>query len=295
MSNIQLQAAPVGLRQNEPPKGEGRKGFPLTSTLGPQLSFLTGNETFEWKSTNLGNAAPSAIMGAWVDATNVATGKFLTLSFNNGFQVFNIEGGTQGYIVATIQGPIDLLITTNNAAGVVATVILYNYNPLFTGVAVSAAAAAAPVSSQSGGSGSGGGGTGGSGGGGFQPSCFTEETRVKTVDGFKPIATLRGETRIVNMTGIWIVELISHPGVKEDVIFLPSGKGRVNLIHGIRDVDGEYVEAGKLWPDATRMPFEGTLYNLHVIRGDRGQEPTEVDRHFIVDPDVVAHNLRPVK
>jgi hypothetical protein len=233
-------------------------------------------------------------MGAWVDATSVAAGNFLTLNFNNSQQVFQVAGGTQGYIVCTVQKPVDLIVTTNNGAGVTVTVTLYNYNPLFTGQQ-----SAAPINA-GGGGGTTGGGTGGSGGGGSGYGggtvyCFTGETRIRTAYGMQEIGSLPSIVMIDNATGVWIAELIVHPNCSEPVIRLPGGNGRVNLIHGIMNGSGKYVEAGKLWPDAPREIFEGTLYNLHIIRHVFGRLPEDKDKHFIVEPDLMAHNVTPRK
>jgi hypothetical protein len=282
-----MKTQPIGLRQNEPPKGEGRKGYPL-QVNGPNVTFLTGAEVYEWKSNSLGVGSPSAIMGAWVDATNVAQGKQLTLNFNNGLQVFDIPGGSQGYIVCTVQAPVDLIVTTNNGAGVTVTIILYNYNPLFTG-SVSTNSAPPPVAG-----GTTGGGTGGSGGGGINPACFTGETRIKTAYGWQRFDELPLHVTIHNETGKWLAEVITHEVQADCVISLPGGRGRVNMIHGIKVANGEYVEAAKVWPMEKRSPFRGILYNLHVVQtGER--VPTEADAHYIVEPDIVAHNLRPIK
>lgn len=159
-----LTSAAVAIPHKEPP--EGRKAFPLTG-----INFVTGAEVFTWSSASLGAGQPSYIISAWVDATNIVAGKFLTLTFNPTGQVFQIAGGSQGYIVITVQSPVNLVITTNNGAAAACIVILYNYNALFTG-----APAGAPIGSGSGGGGStsakgnfGGVGGGSEGGGhGFQ-------------------------------------------------------------------------------------------------------------------------------
>lgn len=293
--SLRLQTNPVGLRQPNPPQGEGRKGYPLFGPNGPQISFLTGAEVFEWKSNSLGVGTPSAILGAWVDATGISDNtKQVTINFNNGYQVFDIQGGEQGYIVCTPQaGPVDVQITTNNGAACEVTVILYNYNPLFTGLEPGQAAAGAPpVGSQSG---SGSGGTGGGGTGPVNPACFTGETRIKTLGGWRSLDSLSRTVEIENETGKWLAEVIRHDHRSEPVIMLPGGLGRVNLIHGIKHASGRYVEAQDVWPDAPREMFSGSLYNLHVLRSISGGEPTEDDAHYIVEPSIVAHNLRPVK
>ncbi len=149
-----LTAAQVGIRQPEPP--EGRKMYPLN----PPLDFVTGNETFVWKTLSLGNAPCSGIMSAWVDASALPTTNNLIISVNNGTQKFFVQGGTQGYIVITAQMPVQFDISVDGGTGL-CTLIPYNYNALFTGGTTQQA----PVASSSGGGASSGGG-GAAGGGG---------------------------------------------------------------------------------------------------------------------------------
>jgi hypothetical protein len=147
-----LTAAQVGIRQPEPP--EGRKMYPLN----PPLDFVTGNETFQWKTLSLGNQPCSGIMSAWVDASALPTTNNLIISVNNGTQKFFVQGGTQGYIVITAQMPVTFDISVDGGTGL-CQFIPYNYNALFTGGTTQAQPA--PVASGSGG----GAGSGASGGG----------------------------------------------------------------------------------------------------------------------------------
>lgn len=142
-----LTSSANGIPHGEPP--EGRKFFPLQG-----IAFVTGAEVFTWSSASLGAGQPSHIVSAWVDASNIAAGKLLTLNFNNGQQIISVAGGSQGYIVITTQSPVNLTITTNNGAAANCIVILYNYNSLYTGVFGGGGNAAG-----------GGGGSSGSGGG----------------------------------------------------------------------------------------------------------------------------------
>jgi uncharacterized membrane protein YgcG len=153
-----LQAGqPGGIRQPEPP--EGRKAIPFNTPI----DFSTGNEVFEWKSNALGGAKPSAIMGAWVDATAFTSSQTLTIKVNNGLQTFQIQGGTQGYIIITAPEPFQAEISSGGATGLV-TVVFYNYNPLFTG----SVATSSSSPSQASGSGGGGAAPASSGGGGVR-------------------------------------------------------------------------------------------------------------------------------
>jgi hypothetical protein len=157
--SIPLQAGqPGGIRQPEPK--EGRKAFPFNTPI----DFATGNEVFEWKSNALGNAEPSAIMGAWVDATALTSSQTLTIKINNGLQTFQVQGGTQGYIIITAPNPFSVEISSGGATGLV-TIVFYNYNPLFTG---SVATSGGNSPAQASGSGGGGSNPPSQGGGGFR-------------------------------------------------------------------------------------------------------------------------------
>lgn len=133
--NTRVQSTPIGVRQPDPP--EGRKAYPLTN---PALTFITGNEIFEWDSASLGQQEPSAIMGAWIDtsASNPAAipNLFLFVDVNpnsSNWQRIAIPMGTQGYIILIQQKPVKVLISQNAGIAFTARVILFNYNPLYTG------------------------------------------------------------------------------------------------------------------------------------------------------------------
>jgi hypothetical protein len=149
---VNLFANAIKLRQAEPP--EGRAMYPLgqSSGGGDGLDFVAGTEIFQFSSEQIpGPQRPSSILGMWVDATNLTAGKNLTIK--TAWQTFVIAGGNQAYIPITVQkGPFSLTVSSGGGQGVVI-VILYNYNPLFTGAPGIA------------GAGGGAGGSGGSSGG----------------------------------------------------------------------------------------------------------------------------------
>lgn len=168
-----ISAAQNGIAIRQPEPKEGRKAFPISGSggyvgtnPGQLIAFLTGGESFQWNTQALGQGAPSGIMSLWVDASNVASGKFLYLNINNGLQWIAVAGGTQGYFVITAQMPFNMVVTTNNGAAVQVGIIAYNYNVLFTG-----SVATAPISGSGGGSGSGG-ASGGGGVGGLESGGY---------------------------------------------------------------------------------------------------------------------------
>jgi hypothetical protein len=151
-----VTAGNIGLRQPEPP--EGRKGFQIEPMV-----FASAADQFQFSTLSLGNIPCSGIQSAWIDAQNLPTTNFLFVNINNGAQIFKIQGGTQGYIVITGQMPMSLLFTVDGGAATI-TVIIYNYNALFTGGTTQAPPVASGSGGGSGGVGSSGGGGGGAGG-----------------------------------------------------------------------------------------------------------------------------------
>jgi hypothetical protein len=158
-----LNSTTVKLRQPEPP--EGRRMYPMGTGPGggDGMNFATGSETFSWSSQNVQDQVkPSAILGLWVDARNLTSGKNLIIT--TPFQTVIIAGGSQGYVILTAQAPVTVTFTTNGGTGIVFA-IAYNYNPLFTGQISGAPVAGTPGGGGGGGSQGGGSGFSQSGGG----------------------------------------------------------------------------------------------------------------------------------
>jgi hypothetical protein len=162
--------SPVGLSQLDPPASK-RSAFPLaTNNSGAgsgndgSINFVTGAEVFQFTSEAIqGPRKPAAISSMWVDASNLAAAKTLTIQASNG-QKFVVAGGTQGYYIIPLPAPFILTITTNAGAAVSVNVTLYNYNVAFTGFeSQGSAAAKAATGGGTGNGGTGGGGAGGSG------------------------------------------------------------------------------------------------------------------------------------
>lgn len=179
----QLFTSPVGLSQVDPPAKE-RIAMNLASNSGGsagddgQINFATGAEVFTFDSNSIrGNQKPRAIVSAWIDATNLAAGKTLTIQCSNGQKLVlqNTTAaagqGPQGYYILPLQSPFKITISTNNGAALTVVIILYNYNVAFTGfqqsgnLPASAASSAASAGGSTGGGGYTGGGSGGTGGG----------------------------------------------------------------------------------------------------------------------------------
>lgn len=134
------------------PLGQGSGG-------GDGLTFVTGAEVFQFNSNQIpGPQRPTGILGMWVDATNLTAGKNLIIKTPT--QTFIFAGGNQGYIPITASVPFTMSVSTNAGTGTVV-VILYNFNPLFTG----SVAVAPPVAGGTGTVGTAGSGSSGVGGG----------------------------------------------------------------------------------------------------------------------------------
>ena len=166
--SVKLLSAVIGVRQPNPP--EGRKGLPLNQPNGNGITFVTGNEVFEFDSKSLGNAEVSGVYGAWVDASQLLPLNAVAQQSNNlkivissasGLsQTFIVPFGTQGYIVVIAPKHVSITISafSTNAEGPLngqAFVILYNFNPLFSGVETNGAAGTVSVTSQANASGGG--------------------------------------------------------------------------------------------------------------------------------------------
>lgn len=179
----QLFSSPIGLSQLDPPVKK-RIAIPLCSNSGGSggddglINFVTGAEVYTFDSNSIrGNEKPAAITAAWIDASNLAAGKTLTIQCSNG-QKFVLQNttaaagqGPQGYFIIPLPAPFRITVTTNNGAALTVVIILYNYNVAFTGFQTGnqLPASAASVAATGSGGGTGGGGTGGggiSGGGG---------------------------------------------------------------------------------------------------------------------------------
>ena len=154
---IQLYSGFLKLRQPEPPEGRAAFSLGAGNGGGDGMDFAVGTETFQFNTNQIpGPQRPSGILGMWVDATNLTAGKNLIITTPT--QTFVFGGGNQGYIPITAGVPFTMKITSNGGTGTVF-IILYNYNPLFTG-SVSTAPAAGSSSGGSTGSGTSGGGGG---------------------------------------------------------------------------------------------------------------------------------------
>lgn len=128
---------------------------------------------------------------------------------------------------------------------------------------------------------SGGGGTGG----GTLPPCFSGDTRVLTVDGYRRFDELPPEFEIVNHTGRHRARLLVHPDSLTPMRRM--GPHLVTEEHLIR-VD----ETGDVWLPASRLFHERapiqprTVYNMHVISKDPR------DLHYLLENGLTAHNIK---
>jgi hypothetical protein len=243
----QLFSSPIGLSQLDPQVKE-RLALPLASNSGGSagddglIHFATGNEVYTFDSNSIkGNRKPRAITSAWIDATNLAAGKILTVSCSNG-QKFILQNttaaagqGTQGYFIIPLPAPFKITVTTNNGASLDVTIILYNYNVAFTGFETRPQLISPPSSAAGGSSGGGGSFSGGSGGGGFPEGCPISGTTLSLVntDSFFDNTTFENEEWIT-IECVGKIELTATPSHR---IFTIE-RGKVAL----RDViAGEHV------------------------------------------------------
>lgn len=136
---------------------------------GDGMDFATGNEVFTWSSESVPSGVkPKRIISLWVDASGLTAGKNLIIKTPT--QQIVVAGGQQTYVVATLNAPFTMQVSTNAGTGTV-NVTAYDYNALYTGTST-ASTAGTGTSGGSGGSGGGGsggyeGGGGGGGGRGF--------------------------------------------------------------------------------------------------------------------------------
>lgn len=176
-----LFASFFALRQPEPP--EGRAAFVLgqSSGGGDGLNFAVGTEVFQFSTNQIRSPQrPSGILGMWVDATNLTTGKNLIIQVGAQTFIFAGGGGTtpsQGYVPITTAMPATFKITSGGGTGQI-TLILYNYNPLFTGSVATASQSSVGGGGGASGSGGGGGVSGGSFGGGLRGPTLEQGPQV---------------------------------------------------------------------------------------------------------------------
>ena len=117
-------------------------------------------------------------------------------------------------------------------------------------------------------------------------TCFTFNTLIKTPKEFFPIGLLPQDKpfEIVNETGTHLADLIVHEDW--DGLMIDFGNGQmVTLDHLIKDGD-KWIEAGDKYPDLPRVPFHGTVYNLH-IHSDNPE-----DHHYVLASGDIAHNAK---
>ncbi len=127
----------------------------------------------------------------------------------------------------------------------------------------------------------GGGTTGGGGGGG---ACFTGNTRIKTRNGWKPIAEIQLGEEVESLAGwVKVVTKLEHwyEGLMQNMQFGEY----VTPEHRIW-IERSWVQARLIWKDA--KPFVGRVYNLHCEGKD------DFERCYRLMNGYVAHNARKV-
>lgn len=125
-------------------------------------------------------------------------------------------------------------------------------------------------------------GGGGSGGGGFGP-CFSGDTRVLTVQGWRRFDELPAEFEILNRAGRYRATLLVHPDS-----LTPMRRMGANLVteeHRIR-VGNKWLAAKELFYEVAPVQRR-TVYNMEVH--------TDVwdDKHYLLENGLTAHNPKP--
>lgn len=270
----QLFSSPVGLSQLDPPIRE-RIALNLASNVGGsagddgQISFPTGAEIYTFDSMSIrGPQKPKAITAAWIDATNLAAGKTLTVQCSNG-QKFVLQNtsanpgqGPQGYFIVPLPAPFKITISTNNGAALTVVIILYNYNVAFTGFTTERSSLSSPstlasAGSSGGGSSSGGGG-GFSGGGGFH-GCPIVGTKLEPLGGDFKNTEFENEDWIE----VELQEEITLTATSSHLIYTAE-RGKVSLHHleigeHVLGVRGELEVVSKMY-----FKKKGKATKVHV-------------------------------
>lgn len=127
----------------------------------------------------------------------------------------------------------------------------------------------------------GGGGTGGGGGGGG--ACFTGNTRVKTKDGWRPIALIKVGDEVESLAG-WVKVSAKLDHWYEGAMHAMGFGEFVTPDHRMW-MNRSWVAAKELWP-ADPDPFKGHVYNLHCDGKD------DFERCYRLLNGHVAHNTR---
>ena len=125
-------------------------------------------------------------------------------------------------------------------------------------------------------------GGGGSGGGGFGP-CFSGDTRVLTVQGWRRFDELPAEFEILNRAGRYSATLLVHPDS-----LTPMRRMGANLVteeHRIR-VGNKWLAAKELFYEVAPVQRR-TVYNMEVH--------TDVwdHKHYLLENGLTAHNPKP--
>lgn len=126
-----LIASPIPIPQPEP--ATGRAAFPLLTSSGAPITFVTGDEQFQLQPGFLGNRSwsPAGILSLWVDATGLTSGK--NLYIQGAIQKLVIPGGNQGWVMLASPAPFAFTISADSGAAGTVQVVLLNYNVYATG------------------------------------------------------------------------------------------------------------------------------------------------------------------
>ncbi len=127
--------------------------------------------------------------------------------------------------------------------------------------------------------------SGGGGGGGVGPigPCFSGDTRVLTVDGYRRFDELPEVFEIVNRAGRYWASLLVHPDSTTPMRRM--GPHLVTEEHRIR-VGAEWVAAKELFHESAPIQAR-TVYNMEVCAD------VWDDKHYLLENGLTAHNPKP--
>ncbi len=250
---------------------------------GDGMNFATGAEVFQWNSETVPyGLKPRRIVSLWVDASQLTAGKNLTIV--TPAQTIVVAGGSQGYMIATLNAPFTMIVKTNAGTGVVQ-ITAYDFNALFAGTA----SAGAPVGG--GATSSGGGGGGGSFG---YPVCFTPDALVRSGDLLVPIGEIKMDDLLLTAKGTLrpVREIQVH---LYDGPVIPMRSGCVTPNHWLLTRDG-WKRAGEALAGQPRIAYRGMVYNVEMETEDCAPVfDRETEHSYVLACGTVAHNIFKLK
>lgn len=110
---------------------------------------------------------------------------------------------------------------------------------------------------------------------------FSGSIRIKTIEGFKRLDQACPTEKIVNETGVWTGELVTHENVS--ITAIPFLNGHVSEDQIFR-WGYKWIRAGQLFRLVPRQQFNGTLFCLTI------HSSVERNHHYILSGGLVVHD-----